>query len=181
MEFEEIIVDKLTPIFNKYDIFLTETFKNYVKFKSKYIVIAVSYDVKENNRQLFIGKNDDNLYLFDGNAIQYLYGIDVFKNFIIPELSVNDFIKNLIVFFNSEGNTLLFGDNNFLDSFEKYSLKQSVNYNSSLVLRQKLSLADKYWDLKDYHSFIEIIQKINNDVLPKIYRYKFDFACNSIK
>lgn len=176
MEFNKYVLDKLELIFQKHKLTVTEQFNNYVKLESDKVVLTITHDIRENANLLYIGKTADTLYLIDGNIIKRFFIPDLEQFFKIPELTVEDFVNNLVIFFEGEGRLLLEGNSDVLNTIEKYVLMKSKEYTTELLYKQSLDAANKAWEEGNYKDFIKYLDKMDKQKLPSSYELKYKMA-----
>lgn len=177
MEFNRLVIDILLPFFKKYNFHVEDQYENYIKLKSKRVEIIISHNEldKTNSLSLVVGKGFS--YPIDENVLKQIFQCDVKIDNVIPEF----FVKNLSVFFEDKGKTLLEGDVLVLESIVEYVQKKSHEYTSSLLNSQDLAQADRAWEDTDYRGFIKYIDTIGIlNVLPS-YQLKYRIAQKKLR
>jgi hypothetical protein len=180
MKFNEVVLDKLGPIFQEYNLFIVDQFENYIKLKSDHLVISITHDEKENANLLYMGVSEDTQHLIDYNIIKNILGSNIEEDLIIPELTINDFVDNLRVFFKKEKDLFLEKNKTRLKLIENYSTKVSLNYTEEILQKQILVFIDKAWEEGNYKAFIEYLDKIDRKKIPHSYELKYRIASNKI-
>jgi hypothetical protein len=181
MRFNEIVFNQLEPLFKKYGLKLVEEFKGYLKFKSDYVVITLASNEREKTNLLYVGAGEDTQYLVDGNVIKEYFISDVDKVFKIPELTIEDFVHNLLIFFKGAGKSLLYGEQSKLKELENSLKIKSAKYTTELIMKQNLNEADKAWQNADYRNFVRYLDKIDRDRLPVSYDLKYKIALDKLR
>lgn len=176
MEFNTLVKAQLFPILQKYGFEKADESKNYLKFESDNLVVVICRDERENSNLLYVGKKDSNQYLIDGNIIKRFFISDLEREFKIPERTIEDFVNNLFIFFTEAGYRLLKEESEVLLNIKKFIIQQSENYTSELLLEQGLEVASRAWEAKDYTAFVESIDKIGINKIPKSYQLKYKIA-----
>jgi hypothetical protein len=72
------------------------------------------------------------------------------------------------------------GNADKLKKLQDFSDKRSKEFTETIMHQQHLKGADFAWERKDYHLFIECIQKANQNILPASYMKKYKFALDRI-
>lgn len=176
MEFNEIIINRLGTILNNEGLYLSEQFRNYLKFKSDKIVVVICQDEREKSNLLYVGRADNNQCLIDGNIIKMFFVPDSEKEFNISELSVEDFANNLFALFTGKGRELLKENSEILFDIKNFMEMKSKEYTDELLKRQALEEASKAWEANDYVAFVESIDKIGISKMPQSYQLKYKIA-----
>lgn len=175
-EFNEIVLKQVGSIFSKYNLRLIENYKNYLKFKSDEIVVVICHDEKEKSNLLYVGKDENNLYLFDGNIIKKFFIPELKAKLKIPENTVSDFANNLSMFFTGSGQILLNNDDEILPDIVKYIENKSRIYTNKIIQKQAIEAASEAWMVKDYVTFVENIDKIGVNKVPESFKLKYKAA-----
>jgi hypothetical protein len=177
MDFNKLVFDKLGLIFNKYNLHIKEQFKNYIKLESDKVVLTVGYFEQESSSYLFVGGKEKPLYPIDENVFR-----NVFKSELeINNLSAEDFINKLKIFFEKEGIPLITGDEEILTALERYVYNESKDYTSKLVEMQNIDAANRAWERGNYEEFIKYFDKLNRLKLPSSFELKYKWANQKLK
>lgn len=177
MTFNQLVSYKLRPIFQRGNLQITESSKNYIKFKSDNVVITLNHNERDNSNAFYVGSNEDFLYPID----EYLLK-SVFKsNLKINQVTQEMFVNNLAVFFEGEGEPLLAGNNYTLEAIENFISKEGEEYTTQLVNKQNLNAANKAWEEGNYKDFIKYLNKIDTQKLPASYKLKYKKAIQKMK
>lgn len=178
MEFNKLLLDKLGPIFKKYNLYIIEQFENYIKLQSEYITIIIVYNKKENSNTLWIGRNDDlkDKVEIDNEVMEKVFD----SNLKITLVTTEIFINNLVAFFEGIGKPILQGNLKKISELEKFNARRSKQYTLQLTEKQNLKNADDAWERKDYKMFIEYLNKIDKLHLPQSYYLKYKMANEKI-
>jgi hypothetical protein len=176
MEFNKSIIDRIFPILSKHKYRIVDEVENFIKFQSEMLTIAISYDFREDARMLSIGRTEERMFFLDGNLIQKFFIPQLEQVLIVPEVTQEDFIQNLITFFEGRGKSLISGDAEILWEVERYVKQSAEDYTKNIMHTQNLKEADKAWELKDYAGFINVLGKMNLVELPKSWQLKYKMA-----
>jgi len=133
MKFNEIVLNKIEVLFQKENLYLSEQFKNYLKFKSNNRVVVICRNERENSNLLYVGRTNDTLYLIDTNIIKKFFISDLENNYWFPESNVDNFINNVFGLFSGKGRELLKEDSTILSSIEEYIKVISKAYTEKLT------------------------------------------------
>lgn len=176
MEFNRLVLAKLHSLFTRHGLNIYEQSKGIVRYKSDRLAISLTHDSRENSNILWVGRNENNLYMLDGNVMERFFIKDLKKVFKIPEKTTDDFVNNVFLFFMSEGEKLLRGDELALIGLENFNKRRSLQYTSNLVDEQNLKAANKAWASQKYSEVIKYLEKLNMDALPESLRQKYKIA-----
>lgn len=178
MEFNKLILDRLEPIFKKYNLQIVEQFKNRLKFRSAYVDIIIGHDDRENSNILWLGRAGDS---FDKIEIDNQVMKEFFKSDIkTSSVPAETFANNFAIFFEREGSSLLKGDLNRIIEFEKFDQQRSEEYTTSLLDKQNLDAANKAWHEGNYKDFIKYLDKTDRQKLPASYELKYKMAIQKL-
>ncbi len=173
MDFEENI-KHLTPFFQQHGFTISDAWKNYMQYNSDTVSVIFSYDEREKSFSTFAGRKH-------GQSV--LLSFDVIENIFSESLDIyngNSIADREIHFFSGQGKGLLTGDVTTLNRLEKYSELEAKRYTDDLVSRQKISLADKAWNNKEYLDFIKFLDELDKNSLPKSYSKKYEIALKKL-
>lgn len=180
MKLNELVLDRLGEILQKYNLKIVEQFDDYIKFKSKHVVITIFRDEKENIYQSFIGKSENTQFLLDGNIVKEFFIPNLEEQFIIPEVSQEEFVNNLQTLLEGSGRVLLEGDMRTFIRIENYVNQSAQNFTQSLVEKQIIEAANLAWSRNDYKTFIECLDKVKKEKLPASYLLKYRYAMKKV-
>ena len=174
MKFNQLILEKLAVIFQKYHLHYLEQRDNYLKLASDDLEIIITHNQFENSNTLWLGRNNETTSKveIDNDTLKLFFKSDL----KLSQVSLETFISNLVLFFENEAKPLLMGDLNRINELEKFDLKRSQNYTDNLLERQNLEVASKAWEIKDYKTFIGSIDKIDIDKVPESFQLKYKIA-----
>ncbi|MBB6498133.1 hypothetical protein [Pedobacter cryoconitis] len=178
MKFNQIILEKLGVLFQKCNLNIIEQRDNYLKLLSKYLVIIIAHNQLENSNTIWLGRNDDKMdkVEVDNKVLKLFFGSDL----KLSDVSVEIFVKNLVLFFENEAQPLLRGDIDRINKLEEFDLERSQKYTQGLLDKQSLVAANKAWDEGDYREFIKLIDETNKDELPSSYQLKYKIAVQKL-
>jgi len=174
MNFNQIVLEKLEPLFLKYDLNIVEQRDDYLKFESSYLSIAVTHNKLEKSNTIWLSRNKKttNIVEMDDTILRDFFG----SALKISQVPMNTFVDNLASFFENEGKLLLIGDAEKMKELEQFSLKRSRAYTDELLARQHLSAADKAWKNEDYLEFVNLINQVNERYMLPSYKSKYAIA-----
>ncbi|RRQ46497.1 hypothetical protein [Chryseobacterium sp. SC28] len=171
MDFNIQIKTQLFPIFQRYGFEIVEEFKNVLRFQSSITKINIVHNPFENSNTIWVGKRGKTDMIEINNNLLILFFNSLLN---LDKVSVEVFINNLVIFFENEGESLLIG--NKINDLEKFDLERSKIYTQNLLNQQNINAADKAWQQNDYENFVNIINGLNYEKLPKPYLLKYKIA-----
>jgi hypothetical protein len=179
MSFSQIILENFGSTFRKYHLYVIDQEDNYLKVCSDNVMLTFVHNPRENSNTFWAGKNDNQTdkVEIDNNLLETFFS----SQLKLSHTKINEFVTNLELFFRAEGKLLLIGSPTILNALEKFDLERSQRYTLNLLAKQDLQAADDAWNKSDYKKFIHIIEKINNDTLPKSYLLKYKIANEKLK
>jgi hypothetical protein len=180
MNFTNLVFDKLDSIFHEYKFEALEQHQNYVKLQSNKVVLTFSFDKKENICALYAGRKNEEQYNIDGNIIELCFS-ELKSQLIIPERTMNEFVYNVAVLFNSKGKSILEGEIKVFKKISNYYNELSKKYSVELDDKQNIKYAMNSWDEKDYFKFIYHLSKVSDNKLTPSLLRKLAIAKNKIK
>ena len=170
MEFNKLVKIRLLPIFQEQGFEIVEEFKNIIRFESAIMKVNVVYNDYDKSHFIEIGKRDSVLYPLSDNVVKNIFDFEL----PIEEVTSEVFVKNLaLIFTQKEGVEILKGN---IEIFIKLSLKEIHDYNAKLLKNQMLDAATKAWEKKEYRTFVEIVDNISINEVPKTYLLKYKIA-----
>lgn len=172
MEFDQLVSEKIVPLFNTHDFIIAEKFKNYFHFRSTTIQAAIGHNELDKTNHFEIGKIDEFSYPLKGKLIKQIFGIDLKIDHVTKEI----FVDNVSSFLKNEGAVLLKGDMPVIYEIKAFIEKESKIYTLQILLKQNLAAADRAWGQGNYTEFIKIIDSINKDDLSASYQLKYKIA-----
>jgi len=176
MKFDQLILRELKSFIVENNFQLIEQRDNYIKFELKHIVIIVSHNPFEKSNTLWIGKATDALHAVEIDNVTLE---KFFKSSLqLSQVSIEIFIKNLVMFFKNECKPLLISDESRVNNLIEYDLERSRIYTQKLIEMQSLSDIDEAWDKNNYSEFIKLMDQIDKDKLPSSYQLKYKIAFN---
>ena len=136
MKFNQIILENLEPLFQKYNLNISEQWDNYVQVRSDHLVIVFAHNKYDNSNTLFLNRNNGKPYTIeiDNSLLKSFFNSDL----KLSEVPVDVFVNNLVLFFEDVGVSILNGDLNRIGELEKFNLERSRIYTANLLARQKL-------------------------------------------
>ncbi len=172
MEFNELVTEKIVPLFKRYGFQVTEEYKNFFQFKSALVEAIISYNELDKTSLFEIGRRDNFLYPITDNAIRQVFGLNV----KIIQQTKEAFVNSIVIFLEKEGTVILSGDLSRLNNLKLFVEEESDIYTSQILEQQNLVAVNKAWDIGNYREFIELINQINKDKLPSSYKLKYKIA-----
>jgi hypothetical protein len=172
MEFNQLVVKNIVPLFEGHGFLIVEQYKNYFHFKSNLVEATISYNELDRTCLFEIGKANEFLYPVNDNLIKQVFGLDVKVNQVTKEV----FVDNITLLLKSNGSVLLRGDESKLLELKIFSEKESEIYTSQILQEQNLTAANKAWENGSYKEFVKIIDQLNKDKLPSSYQLKYKIA-----
>lgn len=176
MEFSEIILNTLGPLFSKYALTVAEKYENAIILKSTEVTIGLFYDQRENVASLYAQYNGDEEILISDDVIETVFKIDPYQIFKIPPASHEDFARNIEIFLKGPGGGLLYGDSILYERLREFADEKSKKYTEDLINRQWLRQADTEWEEKNYSGFVKSIANLDINKLPESYKLKYKYA-----
>jgi hypothetical protein len=176
MEFNQLVIKKIVPLFKDYGFLVVEEYENYFRFKSKIVESIISYNELDGTSVFEIGKMNEFLYPLNEKLIKQIFGSDAKINQVTKEM----FVENITLFLQNNGSAFLRGDESKLLEFKIYSEKESEVYTFQILQAQNLTSANKAWENGNYKEFIKTIDQTNKDKLPSSYHLKYKIANQKI-
>lgn len=170
MEFNDVIKRHISPILARYGFEIMEEQRNLILFQSSIMKVNMVFNEYEKTFLIEIGKIGDILYPLNDEVINSVFNLKL----SIENVKIEVLVKNATLLFESKrGSDLLKGN---VEILKETIYKQSEIYTSEIILNQVLNIALKAWEVKDYMGFIENIDKIGIDKVPKSYQLKYQKA-----
>ena len=132
MDFNQLVNEKLNPLFFKHGFRETEKGYNWIKFFSACNEVVISYNSSDKQCLVEAGKKDEILYPLNQKAIKAVFGLDV----EIDDVQKEVFIENIVFFFQYGGILLLFCQNGKLTELSSFIENESKNYTAGLFKRK---------------------------------------------
>jgi len=176
MEFNQLVIKKIVPLFKGFNFIVVEKYKNYFRFRSKVVEATISYNELDRTCLFEVGKINEFLYPLNDNLIKHVFGLDVKVNQVTKDV----FVDNIALLLKNSGSDLLRGDESKLFEIKIFSEKESEAYTSQILQEQNLAAANKAWENGSYKEFIKIIDQLNKDKLPSSYQLKYKIANQKI-
>ncbi|HNO01181.1 MAG TPA: hypothetical protein PKN06_13030 [Chitinophagaceae bacterium] len=176
MEYNQLVIERIVPLFKGYDLLVVEEYKNYFRFKSNVVEATISYNELDRTSLFEIGKAGEFLYPLNDKLIKQVFGSDAKVNQVTKEI----FVDNIALFLKSNGSALLSGDESKLLELKLFSEKESEVYTFQILQEQNLAAANKAWENGNYKEFIKMIDQTNKDKLPSSYQLKYKIANQKI-
>ena len=174
MNFEQSITE-INPTLKKGGFSIIEHSANYTKFQSKLITLVISYNPLEYSFSVFMGRNNGEMNELYDQVYLNVYGID-FQN-----LRGQGFAEKFTNFLQTKGSSIVENDIAKIAELETYSNKASREYTAAIINRQNLEAADRAWSKNNYKDFINHLNKVAEDVVPKSYGLKRKIAMRKIE
>jgi len=172
MEFNKLVIERLEPIFIRYNLRVTEQLKNYIRYNSPVMIITLIHDERENSNSIYIGKDEEWMFPITDSMIKNVFN----QKIKIDYGTIPGFINNLALFFQGKGSLILEGDPLIIKKLDEVLQAESAEYTSNLLLRQSLKAADQAWANGNYFDFIMFIDKIDQNKIPPTYYLKYKYA-----
>jgi len=176
MEFNQLVREKIVPLFKGYKFLVVEEYENYFRFESNFVEATISYNELDRTSLFEIGKVGESLYPLNDKLIKQVFGSDTKINQVTKEI----FVDNIALFLKSNGSALLRDDESKLLELKIFSEKESEVYTFQILQEQNLAAANKAWENGNYKEFIKIIDQTNKDKLPSSYQLKYKIAKQKI-
>ena len=77
MEFNQLVIEKILPLFKVYGYVVTERYKNYFHFKSNTVEATISYNELDRGSLFEIGKANGVLYSLDDQSILKVFNLNI--------------------------------------------------------------------------------------------------------
>lgn len=176
MDFNQLVIEKIFPLFQKQDFTVENEYNNFFQFKSAHIEVIISYNELDRTSLFEVGKRDNFLYPINDKAINIVFGSDI----KVDKQTKEVFIDNIAIFLESEGSIIFKGDTKKLDEFKHFIEAESNIYTSQILKQQNLSAADKAWNVGNYMEFIKLIEQVNKNNVPFSYLLKYKIAIKRV-
>lgn len=172
MSFNQLISEKLHPLFTEHGLEVTEHMTNIVSYQSTKLYVSLVHNPRENSNTLWVGKSHSDTVEIDNHLMRDYYDSDL----KLSNLSQDDFVKNVFLFFLGDGEKLLTGNESDLISLGKFSEKRSEEYTENLLEKQSLDAANRAWKEGNYLDVIKHLKSVNEENLPASYKQKYKIA-----
>jgi hypothetical protein len=94
MEYNQLVIERIVPLFKGYDLLVVEEYKNYFRFKSNVVEATISYNELDRTSLFEIGKAGEFLYPLNDKLIKQVFGSDAKVNQVTKEI----FVDNIALF-----------------------------------------------------------------------------------
>ncbi|MEI8278752.1 MAG: hypothetical protein WCG87_03250 [Bacteroidota bacterium] len=172
MEFEQLVKEHIEPFLKEKGFSLERPYKNSFHFKSDMIQINIGYNNYERSCLFGIGMTGEQEYIFTNKAIKNVFGTEI----KLAEVTVEDFVLNVVSFLQNEGSELLNKGSNKFKELEEFLHAESRRYTIKMMQDQYLPLADNAWKNGEYQEFIRVIDELKIEELPDSYKMKYEIA-----
>lgn len=173
MKFNQLISEKLHSLLTEYGLKITEKLKNIVRYESKILHVSFAHNDRENSNVFWIGSKSSNDFVeMDNEVMKDFFNSDL----QIKNLSQEDFVNNVFLFFTNEGKEILRGSESQLVKLKKFDQLRSGLDTSKLIEEQTLEAANKAWKEGNYTDVIRYLKKVNEESLPASYKQKYKIA-----
>ncbi len=176
MEFNQLIIRDIVPLFEGNGFLVIEQYKNFFHFKSKTVEATISYNELDRTCLFEVGTINDFLYPISDNLIKQVFDLDIKINQVTKEV----FVDNIALLLKKNGSALLRGDESKLLEVKFFIERESEAYTSKVLQEQNLAAASKAWENGNYKEFVKIIDQLNKDKLPSSYQLKYKIAIQKI-
>lgn len=177
IDFNNLVIEMMGSIFEKYNLRIVDEYKGNVKVKSPSVVIVIARSEREGFNYFYIGRAEDSSVLVDDDIMLKVFN----SNIKIERLPIEQFLTNLNNFFNAEGRNLLLCEQEYFTRLEEFDRRKSKEYTARLEEERLLGIADRAWAEKDYKNFVQCLEKIEMGNLLPSYQLKYKIARNKIK
>ena len=160
----------ITPFLRKYNFFVVESYKNYVRYSSKQTTIAVGYDERDYSYFTIVGDKTNNSFPLDVDNLKNVFDYDIQK-FINKPLA-----EFFFDFFETKGHNILTGDRIVLEQLKRNRDERAEKATKELLQQRHLNAADNAWLSHNYRDFVKYIDLIDKTILPKSYELKYTIA-----
>jgi hypothetical protein len=133
MEFHKLVIENFEMLIKKYNLKIIEESFNYVKINSNIIEIRIIHDARDSTNSLLLGTIGNYLSPIDDYLLKNYYNSELTFNFE----STDEFLSNLIRFFEEDGNSLLQGDLDAINNLDEFSRNRNREYTESIIRNQK--------------------------------------------
>lgn len=151
---------------------ITEQVTNIIRYQSTKLHVSLVHDPRENSNTLWVGKSRFDIVEIDNRLMRDLYNSDL----KLSNLSKEDFVNNVLLFFNGDGEKLLKGNKTDLIRLGKFNVKRSEEYTENLVEKQHLDAADRAWKEGNYLDVLKHLKSVNEEKLTASYKQKYRIA-----
>ncbi len=172
MEFNQLILEKLHPLFTEHGLTIAEESKDIVKYESKELIILLVHNPREKSNTLWVSSNLLNSVEIDNELMQKFFNSDLKLSNLPKEI----FINNVFLFFISEGEKLLDADKRVLTALVEFNEQRSKEFTANLVERQYLEAANKAWYEGSYSDVVRYLEKVSKDNLSASFKQKYKIA-----
>jgi len=129
--FSEVILEKVGPLFKRYNFHVVEQQDYYLRFSSGKFDIAFVQDKRDKANNIFFDIIREKIQTIE-------IGTTIAKLFFNSDLKLSDvptdvFVNNLVLFFENEGKPLLTGEREIINELEKFSLERSRIYAKKFI------------------------------------------------
>ena len=144
--------------------------QHFIEYSSGSVIISLAYDNIDHLFYVHIGQDQDLLTELTPSAIKTVFDEESFQ------FQSTLTIENLISFLKGKGKPIILGDTTKLQELKEFADTRAKEFTENIMHLQHLKGADFAWERKDYHRFIECIQKTNQNILPQSYLKKYKIA-----
>jgi len=176
MDFNQLVIEKIMPLFIGNDFSVTEHFNNYFRFKSNAAEATISFNELDNTSLFAIGNPGAILYPLNDALIKQVFDL----NIKIEQVTKEKFVDNVTWFLMNSGSSLLKGDEGKLLQVKIFTEEESKDYTFQILQQQNLLMADKAWENGNYREYVRIIDQANKNKLPSSYLLKYKIANKKI-
>lgn len=126
MSFDQIILEKLGFLFDTYGLKVKERRTSYLKLQTGNLEVTFSHNTLERSSTFWVRKmiEKTNTIEIDNKTLKLFFNSELKLN----DVTIDVFVKNLVLFFENEGKPLLTGDLTVLDKLENFSLERNIIY-----------------------------------------------------
>ena len=126
MSFDQIILEKLGFLFDTYGLKVKERRTSYLKLQTGNLEVTFSHNTLERSSTFWVRKmiEKTNTIEIDNKTLKLFFNSELKLN----DVTIDVFVKILVLFFENEGKPLLTGDLTVLDKLENFSLERNIIY-----------------------------------------------------
>lgn len=173
MEFNKLILEKLHPIFREYGLKIKKQLDGVLQYESEVLHISLAHNDIENSNSLWLGsKISGNFVEMNNQVMKEFFNIDL----QLDNLSQEDFVNNIFLFFTNEGKVVLRGNESQLLKLEEFDQERSDLYTARLIEKQALEAANEAWKNGNYIEVIKYLEQINEANLSAPQKMKYKLA-----
>ena len=177
MNFNQLVFEKVVPLFSEQHFQVSELYENFFQFKSVLVEVTISYNELDKTCLFEVGKVGGFLYPINDNALEQVFGSEIKFN----QQTKEGFLNSVVIFLKQEGIFILNGELEKLEELKSFIEKESEVYTSKVIKQYNLAALDKAWNNGEYEAFIKLFNQTNKNEFPQSYLIKYKIANQKIK